>query len=96
MPLASAERGKQAIERVGCASCHRIKGIDWPKGGVAPAIEGLGGRALIAGSLPNKPEMLARFVRDAPALVPETRMPAMPLTEQESRDIAAYLYEIGG
>ena len=80
MPLASAERGKQAIERVGCASCHTI--------------EGMSGRALIAGRLSNRPEVLARFVRNAPALVPDTVMPAMPLTEQESRDVAAYLYEI--
>lgn len=95
MPLASAARGKQAIERVGCASCHTIEGIDWPAGDLAPAIEGLSGRALIAGQLPNEPELLARFVREAPALVPDTTMPAMPLSEQESRDVAAYLYEIG-
>ena len=95
MPLASAERGKQAIERVGCASCHTIAGIDWPSGAVAPPIAGMSGRALIAGRLPNEPDMLARFVRDAPALLPNTTMPAMPLSEQESRDVAAYLYEIG-
>lgn len=95
MPLASAERGKQAIERVGCASCHTIEGIHWPAGDVASAIEGISGRALIAGQLPNEPEMLARFVRDAPALVPDTTMPAMPLSEQESRDVAAFLYQIG-
>ncbi len=96
MPLASAERGKRAIERVGCASCHTIAGVDWPKGEVAPAIESMSGRALIAGRLPNEPETLARFVRDAPALVPNTTMPAMPLSAQESRDVAAFLYEIGG
>ena len=52
-------------------------------------------RALIAGRLPNEPETLARFVRDAPALLPNTTMPAMPLSEREATDVAAYLYEIG-
>ena len=34
------------------------------------------------------------FVRDAPALVPGTAMPAMPISEEESRDVAAYLYSL--
>jgi cytochrome c2 len=96
MPIANAARGKAAIERVGCASCHDIAGIRWPKGSVGPTIETMRDRALIAGRVPNEPEMLARFVRNAPALVPGTTMPSMPLTEQDSRDVAAYLYEIGG
>lgn len=96
MPIANAARGKAAIERVGCASCHDIAGIQWPKGSVGPAIETMRDRALIAGRVPNEPDMLARFVRNAPALVPGTTMPQMPLTEQDSRDVAAYLYEIGG
>lgn len=93
--LASAERGRLAIERVGCASCHTIDGIAWPRGEMAPALEGLDRRGLIAGVLPNRPDVLAAFVRDAPALVPGTAMPAMPLGEREALDVAAYLYAIG-
>ena len=95
MPLASAERGKAAIERVGCGSCHTSPGVGWPEGKSAPALEGMDRRGLIAGRLPNRPDVLAAFVRNAPALVPETTMPAMPLTEREAIDVAAYLYEIG-
>lgn len=91
----SAERGRQAIERVGCGSCHTIGGIAWPAGKTAPAIDSLDRRALIAGRLPNRPDVLAAFVRDAPALVPGIAMPAMPLSEREARDVAAYLYAIG-
>lgn len=94
-PLASAARGKLAIERVGCASCHTIKGIGWPEGKTAPALAGLDRRALIAGQLPNRPDVLAAFVRNAPAMVPGTAMPAMPLSERDSLDVAAYLYEMG-
>jgi cytochrome c1 len=94
MPGADAARGRLAIERVGCASCHTIPGIDWPQGRAGPSLSGFSGRALIAGSVPNRADRLAVFVRDAPRLVPGTNMPAMPLTEQESRDVALYLYEM--
>ena len=94
-PPASAERGKQAIERVGCAACHTIEGIAWPEGKTAPALVGLDRRGLIAGKLPARPDVLAAFVRDAPSLVPGTAMPAMPLTRAEALDVAAYLYSTG-
>jgi mono/diheme cytochrome c family protein len=85
--------GLAAIERVGCGSCHRIPDVSWPRGTVGPALTGLADRALIAGKLPNRPDVLAAFIRNAPALVPGSAMPAMPVTEMEARDIAAYLYE---
>jgi mono/diheme cytochrome c family protein len=90
-PLASADRGKAAIERVGCAACHTIDGVAWPQGKTAPVLKDLGRRALIAGRLPNRPDVLAAFVRNAPALVPGTTMPAMPLSQREALDVAAYL-----
>lgn len=93
MPIADPARGKLAIESVGCASCHTIPGIRWPEGKAGPALAGMSERAMIAGRLPNRPDVLAGFVRDAPSLVPGTTMPAMPLGEQEARDVAAYLYE---
>lgn len=95
MPGADADRGKQAILKVGCGACHTIPGVRWPRGKAAPALDGMSGRALIAGRVPNQPELLAMFIRNAPSLAPRTTMPEMPLTEQESRDIAAYLYEVG-
>lgn len=93
-PQSSAERGRAIIERVGCAACHTIPGIGWPKGRVGPALDGFGGQALIAGRAPNRAEVLAAFVRDAPSVVPGSGMPPMPLSEEESRDVAAYLYTL--
>jgi len=92
MPTADVANGKAVIERVGCATCHTIPGIDWPQGKVAPHLEGLTGRALIAGKLPNRPDVLAAFIRNAPSLVPGSAMPAMPVSDAEARDIAAFLY----
>lgn len=93
--LASAERGRLAIERAGCAACHTIEGIAWPEGKTAPALAGLDRRGLIAGKLSARPDVLAAFVRDAPSLVPGTAMPAMPLTQAEALDVAAFLYANG-
>lgn len=95
MPQASAARGLEAIGRAGCGTCHTIPGLGWPEGRLGPSLKGFADRGLIAGKLPNRPEVLAAFVRNAPALLPETTMPAMPLSEEESRDVAAYLYSLG-
>ena len=94
MPQADAERGRQAIERAGCGACHAIPGV-WPKGRVASSLAEFAGTNLIAGRIPNRPDTLAAFVRDAPALAPGIGMPAMPLKEEEARDAAAYLYSLG-
>lgn len=96
MPQASVARGLAAMERVGCGACHVIPGLRWPQGASGPSLEGFAAQGLIAGRLPNRPDMLAAFVRDAPATVPGTTMPAMPLSAQEARDVAAYLYDASG
>nr|WP_314444279.1 c-type cytochrome [uncultured Sphingomonas sp.] len=93
--IADPAHGKAVMERVGCGSCHAVPGVRWPQGKVGPALDGLAERALIAGKLPNEPDLLAAYIRNAPALVPGSGMPAMPVTEAEARDIAAYLYEQG-
>ncbi len=95
MPQADPERGRLAMNRTGCGSCHRIPGV-WPEGSVGPSLEAFAQQTLIAGRLPNRADVLAEFVRDAPRYVPGTGMPAMPLTEEEARDVAAYLYTLGG
>lgn len=96
MPQSSPANGRTVIERVGCAACHVVPGIRWPRGGVGPSLAGFAEQTLIAGRLPNRPEILAAFVRDAPAIVPGTAMPAMPISETEARDVAAYLYATAG
>lgn len=95
-PLAGADagRGRRVIERVGCGACHLIPGIAWPQGRVGPTLGGFAQQALIGGRFPNRPEVLAQWVRNAPGLDPQTGMPAIPMTEQEARDVAAYLYTL--
>lgn len=88
------ERGLAAIERAGCGSCHEIPGLDWPSGRLGPSLEGFDDIGLIAGELPNRPDMLAAFIRNAPAVKPGSTMPPMPVSRDEALDIAAYLYGI--
>lgn len=87
-------RGLQLIHETGCASCHVIPGVRWPQGRTGNALAGIGARPLIAGRLPNQPDVMVAFVRDAPSLLPDTAMPSMPLTDAQARDVAAYLYTL--
>jgi len=96
MPGADPQAGLRVMRAVGCASCHDVPGIGWPQGRVGPALHGFGDQALIAGALPNRPDVLAAYVRDAPSLMPGTTMPAMPVSRKEARDVAAYLYTLAG
>ena len=84
----------KAIERAGCGACHEIPGLDWPSGRTGPSLVGFDDIGPIAGALPNTAENLAAFVRNAPAAKPGSTMPVMPLSEDEARDVAAYLYGI--
>ncbi|MFC3711194.1 c-type cytochrome [Sphingoaurantiacus capsulatus] len=94
LPGADAAEGLRLAKAVGCGACHVLPGLDWPQGRAGPALGGFAKQALIAGKLPNRPEVLVPYIRDAPALTPGTTMPAMPLSEEEARHVAAYLYSL--
>lgn len=91
---ADAAAGLAVIERLGCAACHQIPGVDWPQGTVGGSLDGFADRSMIAGRFPNQPETLATWVMNAPSMSPTTGMPAMPMTSAEARDVAAYLYTL--
>ena len=91
-----AARGRLLVAggSYGCAACHAIPGIRFPKGNVGPPLAGMAGRSLIAGQLPNKPGVMVAFLQDPPALAPQTGMPNVGLSIGQARDIAAYLYTL--
>lgn len=84
--------GHDIILRSGCGACHRIPGVAAARGRVGPALDDFASRATIAGILPNSAENLARFIEDPRAVDPQTAMPALGLTRDEARDVAAFLY----
>jgi len=87
-------RGKLAIRRFGCSSCHTIPGITGADGLVGPPLDRLASRAYIAGSVPNTPPNLIRFLAHPHGPHPTTAMPEMRIPERDLRDIAAYLYTL--
>jgi cytochrome c1 len=91
---ADTARGRQLVVEKGCTACHTFPDIEWPRGGLGPSLENFGHQGLIAGRLPNQPGVLMSFVRNAPAWVPGTAMPTVPMTDQEARDVTAYLLEL--
>jgi mono/diheme cytochrome c family protein len=88
------QAGRRIILDVGCGACHHIPGIAGALGIVGPSLNQFGRHALIAGVIPNRPTELVLWVREAPALVPDTAMPSMPITESQARDVAAFLYTL--
>jgi cytochrome c2 len=90
----SVDAGKQAIARFGCGACHRIHGIDGADGQVGPSLNGIAIRAQVAGRLANRPDNLIRWIRHPQEVDPGNGMPDLPMTEQDARDMATYLYTL--
>lgn len=86
--------GKVMIAQTGCGVCHVIPGVRGARGTVGPTLQHFARRAYIGGNLPNRPDALIQWVADAPSLAPGTAMPRMPLTPQQARHVAAYLYTL--
>ena len=93
MPGASQARGKQVIEQVGCGACHAIPGIRMAGGRVGPPLAGFAKRRTIAGKLANTPDDLTRWIHDPQGVVPGNDMPDLGLSQQQARDVAAYLLQ---
>ncbi len=81
-PAGDADRGKKAVARRRCATCHRIEG----RGGVVgPPLDTAGAKI--------DPRWLASYLADPHRLRPRTRMPAFRLDPQEIADVVAYATE---
>jgi cytochrome c1 len=89
-----ADRGEAALASLECGACHVIPGIAGARGQTGPSLAAYSRRSYVAGKFPNEPETLVRFILDPPALAPLTAMPAVEMSDQDARDIAAYLYEL--
>lgn len=90
-PAAQIARGQQLLAQYQCGSCHAIPEVPAARGTVGPPLEAFGRRSYIAGQVPNGPDTLARWIAAPQALVPGTVMPAMGVSPQDARDMAAYL-----
>lgn len=94
--LAGADpaNGLRLVEAAGCAACHVVPGVRWPRGKVGGSLVGFADRTLISGRTPNQPDALIAFLRDPATAQPGLAMPPTRLSEDDLRDVAAYLYTL--
>jgi cytochrome c len=86
-----AARGKEALRTFGCVSCHVVAGL---RGGgrIGPSLESFQKNLYLAGSLPNRADVLIAWIRHPTELRPGTAMPDCGLTPTAAKDVAAFLY----
>ena len=87
-----AAQGEVVFQREPCGGCHTVAGTD-AKGTRGPALSDVGSRrTLAAGTIPNTPDELARWIRDPQEVKPGVLMPPSPqLSDADVRALVAYL-----
>ena len=86
------EAGRHLLASYGCGSCHSIPGIPGADSMVAPPLDHFYERTYIAGEVPNTWNNLIKYIEHPQDIEPNTVMPDLGVTDDEARDIAAYLY----
>ncbi len=87
-----AQQARQAILQYGCGSCHELASLRKATGRVGPRLTDIREQVYIAGVLPNQPENMVHWLMDPGDASPRTAMPDLGVTEQDARNMAAYLY----
>lgn len=87
-------RGRRLLYSYSCGSCHEIPGVGEADGTIGPPLRAVGNRIYIAGLLQNRPENLLRWIAQPQEVQPGNAMPDLGVTEEQARDIAAYLYTL--
>ena len=88
------ERGRLLTQQYQCAACHFIPEVQGTNGDAGPSLKYMGRLSYIAGSIPNQPDNMVRFLQNPPAVKPGTLMPALGISEQEARHMAAFMYTL--
>jgi cytochrome c oxidase subunit II len=86
-------RGLSVFRNNTCVNCHAITGETGPNN-IAPNLTHLGQRKTLGtGIVQNNPTNLGRWIKNAAELKPGVLMPAYNFSEQDLRDLVAYLLE---
>jgi cytochrome c1 len=88
------QTGKQLIVKYRCGACHTIPGVYDANGMVGPPLIWFARRTYVGGEVPNTPPNLVRWLKDPKSIEPGTAMPDLGLSDQDARDVAAYLYTL--
>ena len=90
----SVDRGRSAIAKYGCGSCHTIPGVEGANATVGPPLGNIAVRAYLGGHLSNSPDNMMKWIQHPQQVDPKVVMPDMAVTDQDARDITAYLYTL--
>jgi cytochrome c oxidase subunit 2 len=91
--VAAVADGASIYARSACVGCHTIRGVS--VGVVGPDLTHFGSRGTVAaGLLPNTPENVAGWIQNPAAIKPGVKMPALGLTDDQARAVAAYLLSL--
>jgi cytochrome c len=90
----TVDRGRALLVQYRCGSCHTIPGVPGSRGQVAQPLSGWRHRSYIAGRLPNRPEVLVRWIVAPQSLVPGTVMPSMGVSPADAQAMADYLFTL--
>ncbi len=85
-------RAPALFRRYGCSGCHTIPGIPGADGQTGAPLTGLSKRVYIAGVLENRSDNLVAWIVSPQSFSPQTAMPNSGISEQEAKNLAAYLY----
>jgi cytochrome c len=92
VPDASPERGRVLIREYGCGACHTVPGVGGATGKVGPRLDRVREHVYVGGVLPNTPQNMIFWIANPKEADPRTAMPDLDVSEEDARDIAAYLY----
>jgi cytochrome c oxidase subunit 2 len=88
---ATLRHGQEVFLRSACVMCHTIQGTD-AGARTGPDLTHVGGRSTIAaGTLPNRPAELTRWIANPQDFKPGANMPATPLSSDDMGALVAYL-----
>lgn len=86
------DRGRDELRQKGCGACHTIPGVPGATALVGPPLEHMASRGYVAGSLPNTPENMTKWIQHPQEVKPHNAMPDVGITEADAKDMTAYLY----
>lgn len=89
-----AARGAELFISYGCGTCHAAPGLGGARGTVGPSLAGFARRSFIAGQVANVPDNLVQWIVVPDSIAPGTAMPTIGVSEEDARQIAAFLYTL--
>lgn len=84
--------GRRLIQQKGCGGCHTVSGVPGATGVAGPNLTNVALRPTLAGdSIQNSADMLERWLIDPSSVKPGTTMPNLGLSEEDARNLVAFL-----